>query len=703
MTDLLRRIQRLQGESQALRQRLREAEETLAALRSGEVDALVVEGPQGEQVYSLKGADHSYRVLVESMQEGALILGEGGDVLYANRFSEKLLGTPLEKIVGSPFQQWVAPEDLPAYEALLRRSNPGSAAAEMNLSPEGGARVPVHLSVSRILLEEMPILCVTATDLTRRKREERILAEECLSRSIIEQSVDAIVVCDEDGRIVRAGKAAFELAGEDILQEAFDEVFRIRFCRLTNASPNGHSDGEPFSVCKVMAGETYQSREACLRKEAEGRTTTIQLLLGAAPLADEDGRVIGAIVNLSDITDRKRAEEERSRMERQLLQAQKMEAIGTLAGGIAHDFNNILAAVIGFTELSLDEVEAGSFLEDNLREVHTAGKRAKELVQQILTMSRQDKLELKPVQVHLIVKEALKLLRATLPTTISIVQNIQSRSLVLADPARVHQIMMNLCTNAAYSMEEKGGALRVGLEDVDAVPFPHRQGLEDEPGEYLKLTVADTGAGIPAHLLSSIFEPYFTTKPPGEGTGLGLSVVHGIVKSYGGEILAESEPGQGTVFTVYLPVLKARTTEKTEREEAVPKGHERLLFVDDEVAILKMAEQILGRLGYFVETRTSPLEALELFKKRSGDFDLVITDMTMPHMTGDTLAAQLIKVRPDIPVVLCTGYSRKISDERAAKMGIRAFEMKPLARLNLAKTVRRVLDEAKARSSKSEG
>jgi PAS domain S-box-containing protein len=383
---------------------------------------------------------------------------------------------------------------------------------------------------------------------------------------------------------------------------------------------------------------------------------------------------------------------EQKQLQAQLQQAQKMESIGTLAGGIAHDFNNILYSMIGYTELALDDIEKGSQLYNNLKEVLIAGNRAKDLVRQILTFSRQADQELKPLKIQLVVREALKLIRSSLPSSIEINQNISNTcGFVLADATQIHQVAMNLLTNAYHALEDKGGKVDITLKeielDVDDLKDPAMI-----PGPYVCLTVADTGTGIDESIMDRIFEPYYSTKVKGKGTGLGLAMVHGIVKSCGGNISVYSEPGKGTTFHVYLPVIQAQAeTRETQDISTVETGKERILVVDDEEQIVRMIQQMLERLGYHVTARTSSIETLEAFRSAPDKFDLVITDMTMPNMTGVHLSQKLIEIRPDIPVIICTGFSERISEHKAKAMGIRGYVMKPVVRSELANKIREVL------------
>jgi len=385
---------------------------------------------------------------------------------------------------------------------------------------------------------------------------------------------------------------------------------------------------------------------------------------------------------------------EQRKLEFQLQQSQKMESIGTLAGGIAHDFNNILFPILGYTEMLLGDVPEDSPFKDSLKGIYTSALRAKDLVKQILAFSRQDNSKLKLMKIQPLVKEVLKLIRATIPTTIEIKQDINPDcGVIKADPTQIHQIVMNLATNAFHAMEKKGGELKVSLKEMEFGPLdivnPNMV-----PGIYVCLTVADTGKGMDKNLTDKIFDPFFTTKPIGKGTGMGLSVVHGIVTAMGGVIQVYSEPGKGTQFHVYLPVEKTLSEKQaTISKTKIQGGTEQILLVDDEHAILTMEKRMLERLGYQVTSRTSSLEALEAFRDSPDKFDLVITDMSMPNMSGDKLSVELTKIRPGIPILLCTGFSEIMSEEKAMLLGIKGFLFKPIVMNDLAKKVREVLDK----------
>jgi len=395
-----------------------------------------------------------------------------------------------------------------------------------------------------------------------------------------------------------------------------------------------------------------------------------------------------------DISDLKSAQKEREQLKTQLIQAQKMEAIGTLAGGIAHDFNNILGAIIGYSEMALYDTKEDSMEHYNIEQVLSAGHRAKDLVKQILAFSRKSEQDKNIISLATIVAEALKLLRASLPTTIEIRQNIEPNlDAIFADPTQMHQVVMNLCTNSAHAMGDTSGILKIELRNVDLNVKKAAKYPEINPGPYVKLSISDTGHGMDSETLERIFDPYFTTKAQDKGTGMGLAVVHGIIKGHGGAIQVQSKPGKGTRFDIFFPVMERQMESETAELKALPTGNEHILFIDDEETLIDLGKSMLKKLGYRVETRTRPDEALEIFGAAPHKFDLIISDMTMPGMTGDSLASELMKIRPDIPIIICTGYSEKIDEQRAKGLGIKGLMMKPFTIRSLSKTVRDALDQ----------
>jgi PAS domain S-box-containing protein len=381
-------------------------------------------------------------------------------------------------------------------------------------------------------------------------------------------------------------------------------------------------------------------------------------------------------------------------LERRINQAQKMESIGNLAGGIAHDFNNLLFPIMGMSELLMEDFGPDSIEYANAQEIYTAGKRGSQLVQQILAFSRQTENTMVPVRIQQILKEVLKLTRSSIPADIVIEADIrQDCGLVMADPTQIHQIAMNLITNAYHAVEEGGGRIGVQLRELDS-PDGEFSGNLLKKGGYVRLTVSDTGCGIDPQVINKIFEPYFTTKVQGKGTGLGLSVVYGIVKENKGEIKVRSEVGEGTVFDVILPLMDPSTVSISgSTPEIFKTGTERILLVDDEAPILKLEKQMLEKLGYTVTIQTGSVEALDLLSINPHAFDLVITDMSMPVMTGMDMASQIIKLRPDIPIILCTGFSERISEQSMEESGIRRLLMKPVVKYEMAKAIREVLDK----------
>jgi PAS domain S-box-containing protein len=511
-----------------------------------------------------------------------------------------------------------------------------------------------------------------AVALTRHRLLASLRRSEQRYRDVVEQSPGAICMHDLNGVLTFVNQALAQPLG----YEPADMV--------------GRHLGE-FLAPKVRPELADYLQHCAQEHRASGHVPLLtkdgkeRVLLYRSLCYEEAGKPPYVIGHAQDIT-------EQRQLEMQLQQAQKMQAIGTLAGGIAHDFNNILTAIIGYSELVIDDIPPDSLARENVQEVLVAGHRAKDLVQQILTFSRQGDAERKPLALHRIVKEVLKLLRASLPTTIDIrVHLATTTGEVLANPTQMHQVLMNLGTNAGHAMKDTGGVLEVGLDtlQVDEAFVQSHPALK--PGPYARLTVKDTGHGMPPEVLARIFEPFFTTKGVGEGTGMGLSVVHGIIISHGGNITVESDPGIGTTFTIYLPHIAPTAEGATGANAPIPGGHARILFVDDEVAIAGLAQQMLERLGYQVVVHTHSLAALEAFRVDPQAFDLVITDQTMPHLRGDHLVQELRWCRADIPIILCTGFSEAVHTGQEQALGVDAVCRKPLTVQNLGTTIHHVL------------
>ena len=629
----------------------------------------------------LQHSNDLLRAIIEAAPVAIIGLDLDGNVHSVwNPAAEKLLGWRANEVMGCPLPS-VPADCQEEFRRFREQISNGETLYGIDVVRQRRDGTPIHYSIYGSSLHDargrISGNIAVLVDLTERKVAEKALHNsEAKFRNMMEAFVDPLHISSPDFAIEYMNPAMIRRVGRDATGEK---------CYYALHGLDSKCDWCVFD--KFIQGD---KSETTIRSPLDDR----QFRISNMPIENKDG-TISKMTIYRDITEYLAAVSEKEKAQAQLMQAQKMESIGNLAGGIAHDFNNILSSVIGFTELALDDVEKGSKIEDDLQEVYTAGLRAKELVAQILAFARQTGGELKPIRIDIIVKETLQFIRSSIPTTIEIKSNnIDSDSLIMGNQTQVHQIMMNLLTNAAFAMEENGGFLTVSLKDTVIEERFGKGNLDLNDGDYIELSVSDTGTGIPPEIIDSIFDPYFTTKGPGEGTGMGLAMVHGIVESYGGKITVESTYGKGTTFSIYLPVTRKRKTQRQYKPEQLPIGTERILFVDDEAPIAKMGALNLEGFGYSVTIRTSSFEALELFKAKPTEFDLVITDMTMPNMTGDKLAVELMKIRPDIPIILCTGYSKKISDETALEIGIKAFAYKPVVKADLAKTVRKVLDAA---------
>ncbi len=654
------------------------------------------------------------RSIYENSMDGILLsIPETGEILAANPAACEMLRMTEEEIrtVG---RDGIALVDEAFTKALGRPRREGKWRGEATFRRKDGSTFPVEMSSGFFRDPNgVTMSSIIFRDITERRRVERELKETAERFSTLADNISQLVwIADEKGWVFWYNKRWYEYTGvrpEEMEGWAWRKVHHPDHVdRVVKNFRRSLRRGEPLEDTFPLRGKDGRYR---------------WFLSKAVPIRDNQGRIARWFGTNTDITElretyeelrkakdelERRVEErtrelqaaydrlvvesrERQQTEAALRRAQKMEALGTLTGGIAHDFNNILAAMIGFAELTKERLPKGSREERYVQRVLDAGVRGRDLVRQMLTFARQTEQEKKPLQLSSLIKETVKLLRASIPTTIDIRTHIKSEyGVTLGDPVQFQQVLMNLATNAAYAMREKGGVLDIELSEED-VPPGNTRGIS--PGSYLKLVVRDTGTGIPPEMVDRIFDPFFTTKEHGEGTGLGLSVVLGIMKQHQGHIEVESEMGKGSTFTAYFPRLEEEpmTEGEGEREE-VPTGSERILFIDDEEALVEMGQELLTELGYEVTPCRSSREALALFRLDPSRFDLVITDQTMPEMTGVELAKEILHIRTDTPVILSTGFSHLVTADSLKKTGIRAFLVKPLTKGELGRTVRRVLD-----------
>ena len=551
--------------------------------------------------------------------------------------------------------------------------------------PNGEVRIVHEKSEDMVNVSEESVhFFGVAHDITDSKRmEEKFLKSHAEFQAIFNSITDAIVFVDLERRISMINPAFTFMFGYG-LEEIAGKTTQMLYANPDEFRVQGRERYHQDAFVDTPVYEIEYRRK-------DGSVFPSETL--GVPVKDFNGATIGFLGVIRDMSERKEAEKERERLEAQWRQSKKLEALGTLAGGIAHDFNNILSVILGYADLAKADAPSGSPFSEDVDKILQAAHRSKDLVKQILAFSRQSQIEKTPLRPQPIIKEGLKMLRASIPATIEIRENIAEEcGAIEADPTQLHQILMNLCTNAFQAMEQKGGVLHVELKVASSLPLEVKEISEAGEKVFIELTVSDTGQGIGPDIIDKIFDPFFTTKEKEKGTGMGLAIIYGIAKEYGGTITVDSKLGQGTTFHVYLPQSKGETISGAVEEAAIQTGKERILFVDDEELLADLGKIMLERLGYHVTARKKSLEALEVFQNQPGDFDLVITDQTMPGMTGTDLARRILRIRPDIPIILCTGYSSLVDEDAARALGIREFALKPITQNAIAQLIRKALE-----------
>ncbi len=607
---------------------------------------------------------------------------ETNEIFYSNGW-KRMLGYEPEEIENN-FSEWerlTKPEDVKKSWKMINEVIDGIRSRfelEFQMKHKNGSWVDILSRANVVFNKDGKAVRVVGThvDITERKKYENDLK---IKNAAIENSLNGFDIVNAEGKLIYVNKAYVKMWGYDNAKE------------IIGTSPVGHcvDPGMPEKVIKILKKNgSYEFEIEAKRKDG----STFDVLMYARLAFDEKGQEIYPTTCI-DISEKKKALMEKERLENQLHHAQRLESIGTLAGGIAHDFNNILSPIIGFTEMSKDDLPDNHPVQENLDDVLQGAKRARDLVKQILFFSRQRDIDQEFLAFQPMINETLKLLRSTIPANIKIEKDLTAAPIYLfASTSEIHEIIMNLCTNAYHAMEEKGGTLTVGLNEIQ--PNPE---LELPTGKYCCLSIGDTGSGIPPDVLDNIFDPYFTTKEQGKGSGLGLSVIHGIVKSYNGAINIQSKTGKGTRVDVFLPITPEKNiTTQAAQDVPIISGDESILFVDDEKTIVKLGVRLLEKLGYTVMGKTSSTKALELFKSNPYKFDLVITDMTMPGLLGTEFAKKILDIRPGLPILICTGFSERVDQETSRSFGIKGYINKPILFEELSLKVRELLDQGQA-------
>jgi PAS domain S-box-containing protein len=637
----------------------------------------------------LRERESYFRSLVENAQDLITVVDELGIIQYQTPSAVDVLGYQPEERIGKSLFEQVHPDDRESAIRLFTEGvkSPGEPRSSISRARhrDGTWRVLESIGTAYRKEDGSLIGVINSRDITERVEAEEALREsEARYRGVVEGQTEFIVRWLPDGTRTFVNQAYCDFFGvprEELIGTNIFPLIAEEDCEAVQAKIDGITPDRPAAtdVHRVIRPDG-----AVAWQEWTDRG-----------IFDDDGNVVEFQSVGRDITEQVQADEDRQRLEAQLRQGSKMEALGTLAGGIAHDFNNMLMVIQGYSELVRDEVERDAPASKRIDQVLKAAERARDLVRQILVYSRQSEPELAATDLHEVVREAVRLLRATLPTTIEIRDRLEiGTAKVLADASQIHQVILNLGSNASHAMRDQGGVLEVTLEGVEVDESLAEELGSVAVGSYAKLVVRDTGCGMDSEVIERIFDPFFTTKEVGQGTGLGLSMVQGIVTKHDGTIDVETELGKGTAFHIYLPLVEEGAQRISNPPGTIPAGSERVLFVDDEEQLASLGEMMLGPLGYTTTIRTGSKEALELFRSRPSDFDIIVADYTMPHMTGVELARECKRVQPDIPIILATGFAETLAEDMVARENITSFIAKPYRAADLARAIRDVFDGA---------
>ncbi len=547
------------------------------------------------------------------------------------------------------------------------------------------ARIEDHYDPE--IVELLQIAAIAIAGIIRLQRSAaKLTSSQHYAKAITNAAVDAIIMMDDQVRVTLWNPAATRLFGY-----AEEEAMGRNVHDLI--VPDNYSDAYRPALASFLKRDQKEVLARTVEVNArcrDGREIPVELSLSGVDI-NGHRHAVGII---RDIRRRRQAEEERIELDRQLQQSWRLEAVGTLAGGIAHDFNNITASVLGFAGMALEELPADSPIRSDLEHIISAGRRAKEITRQILTFSRGQDLHCSPLRLDLMLQETIKLLRASIPTAIKIDLHIaqECQASIMADPLQIHQILMNICANSYYAMRRHGGTIDIHLRNTTLSATEAAAIIGLSPGDHAQLSISDTGTGIPPEVLPKIFSPFFTTKPKPEGTGMGLAIVHGIVTKLNGAIQIKNSPGLGATFTIYLPTCQAEAEPITPKLPAMG-GHQRILLVDDEAPLAEITARALNKTGYNVTYKTDSLEALETFKAHPGDFDIILTDQTMPNMTGIDLAVELLKIKAHIPIIMFTGIIDQDTMQYAKEIGIRKIILKPMELNKLSAAIQQLCGE----------